>query len=972
MAVFDPEAPETGQQQYLGYSKERRGNLAFGTALEGISDTLGQAIPAVDRSIQEGIKDAVNLGTDTLYEEAGVNAATEVTKSANALPPDTINAQKNLAKLAEARKQGKVSEIHFWTSAQALVQDLRNKYPGYRNEVDAAVSSVLGGSPANQIRNALQQEVNQRKSNAERAAEKELDFLRSRAKYLPSDWETRILQGNPYPSAALKERIYSGEAEDYKNQAFKQKLDLDAAVGKATETQATEVFQGVVDTEVNRMITKGVETATGGEDLLTMINRLHERKTPPTPEELQTLRTRMGELRLRVLQTVDGLSSQPLGGSGKSFNQLMGQENTKKVKDGIISRLSSIEESLVNNQTGLLFQQVNEIEAMKNSDVASVLKSNPEARGLLVARTINGDVGVNYLLRGMMEEDKTGKSRHMQNYLKALVGTTAKEVVYGQPTPLSDKIEQLRAAGKEMTGPMMRDIMKINLNSILFDGASNGQVVDQGTLRTMQKNAVTNLFSPDNQKYLSKWDASQRLQLYQEMSRPEVTAKMLDIKQNHPEGENLWKMYSDWSELNFNAFFQVFANGIRESQTYRQGIDIIYNEDPAKGAVNRFVVIPRADKNLPLPTVGGPLQGFPTVPVALYEDLMKQNALNDIDQFNKALNIMEPIAQGSGKDIKKIVLDLLNGVVEVPKSDYRSALTEAVGEGTKAVGEGAKEVAKKAGEVISEAIDKLGQTPRAPNSRPFGNLVDSIASGMRSTAESVQKTYEDFTKTPEAIRGRGVTSRALEQAGRGIAGAFESRNIRRGDQPREVEEVPLDFWARPSKLESKAAAIFDNIVQPAEAGSAGYNSIYSGQREFVRGQLRGRELTDLTLSEVQAIQELMQRNPDAAVKSQALGRYQFMKDTLGEAIDKLQLDPATTKFSPEVQDRLATYLLERRGFSKWKSGELSDEDFADRLAQEWAGLPLSTGRSYYENIAGNKATISRQKVLEALKAAKTQ
>jgi hypothetical protein len=55
---------------------------------------------------------------------------------------------------------------------------------------------------------------------------------------------------------------------------------------------------------------------------------------------------------------------------------------------------------------------------------------------------------------------------------------------------------------------------------------------------------------------------------------------------------------------------------------------------------------------------------------------------------------------------------------------------------------------------------------------------------------------------------------------------------------------------------------------------------------------------------------------------------------------------------------LADLLLEDAGFTPFMKGKISRHRFMENLARIWAGLPTSTGRSYYHGHAGNRAVIT--------------
>lgn len=136
------------------------------------------------------------------------------------------------------------------------------------------------------------------------------------------------------------------------------------------------------------------------------------------------------------------------------------------------------------------------------------------------------------------------------------------------------------------------------------------------------------------------------------------------------------------------------------------------------------------------------------------------------------------------------------------------------------------------------------------------------------------------------------------------------------------------------------------LIASAEAGSAGYDAVQYGAR------IRPSALpTQMTLGQIKAWIDATPGQPHA------IGRYQFIPDTLARLVRDQGLTP-DTRFSPEVQDQLAYRLLQDAGISRFRSGDLGREQFMRNLARIWAGLPLPSGQSHYQGYAGNKATIT--------------
>ena len=175
-----------------------------------------------------------------------------------------------------------------------------------------------------------------------------------------------------------------------------------------------------------------------------------------------------------------------------------------------------------------------------------------------------------------------------------------------------------------------------------------------------------------------------------------------------------------------------------------------------------------------------------------------------------------------------------------------------------------------------------------------------------------------------------------------------------GDPKGDPEEIARRRRERRSEVLPGAAtdqtvAEMEPILRVAREDSGhNYNALTYG------GQQREANLTNMTLDQIDRFQASMPRRGHA---STALGGYQFIRPTLRGARDALGL-PGDTKFTPEVQDKLASYLVKQRGYDDFKSGRMDENKFARNLSQEWAILPKdASGRSFYEGVNRNAAGV---------------
>lgn len=149
----------------------------------------------------------------------------------------------------------------------------------------------------------------------------------------------------------------------------------------------------------------------------------------------------------------------------------------------------------------------------------------------------------------------------------------------------------------------------------------------------------------------------------------------------------------------------------------------------------------------------------------------------------------------------------------------------------------------------------------------------------------------------------------------------------------------------------------DGAVRSQDVSSA-YDVVWSGIGKADRPY---KPLSQMSVGAVLDWQDSI----DAKYGSEAAGAYQIMEDTLRVLAEDGKVS-TTDLFDEATQDRLAIVLLEGRGLSAFLRGEISVERFGNRLAREWASLPVLTpqqghrrrverGESYYSGLQGNRA-----------------
>ena len=162
-----------------------------------------------------------------------------------------------------------------------------------------------------------------------------------------------------------------------------------------------------------------------------------------------------------------------------------------------------------------------------------------------------------------------------------------------------------------------------------------------------------------------------------------------------------------------------------------------------------------------------------------------------------------------------------------------------------------------------------------------------------------------------------------------------------------VISIPVALAPAPTLPRSDTpVARLRDLIAIAEAGPAGYDAYNMGARVPPP-----RPPTQMRVRDIYAWIAATPGQPHA------IGRYQFIPNTLRDLMRKLDLTE-DAMFSPELQNRLADQLLREAGLEQFLAGDMDRTAFMNRLARIWAGLPTSSGRSHYDGYAGNRATMT--------------
>ncbi|MDA8897150.1 peptidoglycan-binding protein [bacterium] len=262
-----------------------------------------------------------------------------------------------------------------------------------------------------------------------------------------------------------------------------------------------------------------------------------------------------------------------------------------------------------------------------------------------------------------------------------------------------------------------------------------------------------------------------------------------------------------------------------------------------------------------------------------------------------------------------------------------------------------------------EISDTLQSGPPYPPEQK--DAVKQLQKALQSAGYSVGSTGTDGKYGPRTARavkafkkdyniqgnGQDVDSKALQTILSVSSGKVPK--VKNTYTPSTNKRSELGQLSQDSVTQGKVGQVLDLIAGPESGGR--YDAVYPGKRRP--------EILDMTLDELVADQ----RERGRFTGSSASGRYQYIRKTLSSVVRQMGLDTSKEKFTPKLQDEIAIFHLRaNHGLDRWLSGSMSNEDFLNRLAGTWAGIPKTNGRSAYAGVLDNKAGIGAQAALQGL------
>ena len=126
-------------------------NTALGTGFKGLGDVVDQGTKSLFEGVTTKIKDEVQGSVNPIRDAQLVRAP----EGGVAAAPDNAaiaEYKKGVRRMVAAKQGGVISDTKYYMDLESMTRAIRARYPGFRDEVDAAIRSETGVNPANALR----------------------------------------------------------------------------------------------------------------------------------------------------------------------------------------------------------------------------------------------------------------------------------------------------------------------------------------------------------------------------------------------------------------------------------------------------------------------------------------------------------------------------------------------------------------------------------------------------------------------------------------------------------------------------------------------------------------------------------------------------------------------------------------------------------------------------------------------------
>lgn len=653
MAKFNVDQPENQAPNFMNYSQERRGNRAWGTLFEGIGEAVTGGVKIADQNIQDNLYKEAEASVDQVRNLFGVddgqavgNGSTIPEGSAK-LPPGFEQSKDYLSRLSQGYQNGTVTSSYYYGQLQANVKSLKAKYPGYEKQVDDAIQSITGVTPANAIISSLRQEAEAEAQKATQETNRQDSFINAHIDSVMATMPDLMQDPSKYTYAEIRENVGRYELSQTEMKNEQTSLALRASRQELTEGEVRQSAANGMTTISGNMISGALNTV--GSDFNSVMTKVQDwQKTghQPSPQELQDIQVQFGRVKLAYRQQAEAYLRQPFDPENPALGSMYSYigKDQKKLNDILeigLRPINDLEEAISTGNYSFVGMAAAYNKASTDTATKNIIKNDSGVlTGLAALKSLGGDNAVSIYMNNPNNQTAVAKA-----ILNANVGN----VIAGTPTNVNDdltKAVQQGAESPQVGKDMPNKILNQHLNGIA-NGSNPEYVTKSAQYLFGQGDEASGL-------NINKLQSNQRASTYARFTTPAVTKAIQKAAQD-TQNPQIWENYKNWSYQNFVAIARTTKADIDTFSANVPGIKAYVNPETMKIRV----------EDTGTGTITGPETGL----AAAAQRDQKALLLDAYRNLNTVMGGLKGITQADGGDKNGALEQILKGMgLEIEKT----------------------------------------------------------------------------------------------------------------------------------------------------------------------------------------------------------------------------------------------------------------------------------------------------------------
>lgn len=669
MAFYQP-GQATGDPNYLRQSREPDKqkpleqvsipantitDTSMGELFKGIGTVAGDAANLLDSTIKRNIKsDAYaaidpirdEAGADLTPDEAGVIAGTGAKGRARALemqgggslfgpavpategdvalpgtqkelPADAQAQIERVQRMNEAKAAGKLSDSYYNAQLTAVAKELRARYPGYREEVDAAVSGITGITPANALRRSLLADMNANAAAAIASASEQKKWEEKNAPYIVQDRPDYFQNPQKYRGQEnqIRSDVYQRQGREVYIKSQEAEIGFDSNLAKSSATARADLIASQALTSLTNASGLG-----NGQSIQQQVSAFA--KNGAKPEELAQFTAQLETLYAQKEAEIRQTFTKPLEGykDGRSYNSII---KDPAAIDAIVKQslapLDAFRTAIKNGSFSQAATLATSVTMSKNQAAKQLMDAVPQVQILAGLSAAGADQAVGVILQN---------SQLLPQLQSALVSSKVIETMGrtdpAKPPPgINAQAEEIKKANNgAINGPALKSLIESN-RQIVMNGKLPAEVSAAG---------VRNLFDQD---FFANLNQGERLKTWTYMGSPEMTSRVAELAKSDP---TLMQKYESWSKYAFQA---TFAQDVSNARAGAEDPRFTMKFDPQS---HQIVMEPK-------PGMFNKLGNGQTNIGEAY-----------VARVNQGLRLLVPVFEAQKKDVNAGLLDTIAGM----------------------------------------------------------------------------------------------------------------------------------------------------------------------------------------------------------------------------------------------------------------------------------------------------------------------